>query len=73
MCLTVLWGWCLKSYHTAPTQVLNLIGFELSSVVIISRLTAQRMKFSMKHVLLFPAGFVTFTEEILGGKFHFLQ
>ena len=35
--------------------------------------TAQKMKFSIKDFFnKFPADLVTFTEEILNGKLHFL-
>ena len=48
------------------------------NVFLVSGETAQKMKFSIKDFfskcdqIQFPADLVTFTEQILNGKFHFL-
>ena len=46
----------------------------ISEIIELLQNTAQRVKFSIKDLKLkFPADLVTFTEEILNRKLHFLR
>ena len=51
------------------SKILNILT---SLPQFLCQVTAQKMKFSIKNPQ-FPADLVTFTEEILNGKLHFLR